>query len=128
MLRMVLESEDFAVTTVGTVPEALAQITQFRFDVLISDLNLGHPADGFVVVSAMRRTRPETFTFILTGYPGFETALEALRQHVHDYLIQGTPIEELIEKIKTGLAIGQPSTRPAESKRVPAVIEENKDR
>ena len=47
MLRVVLESEDFTVTTVGTVPEALAQITQFRFDVLISDLNIGHPADGW---------------------------------------------------------------------------------
>jgi ActR/RegA family two-component response regulator len=40
-----------------------------HFDVLISDLNIGHPADGFVVVSAMRRTQPDTLTFILTGYP-----------------------------------------------------------
>ncbi len=39
MLRVVLESEDFSVTAVGTVAEALAQITQFRFDVLISVLN-----------------------------------------------------------------------------------------
>ena len=128
MLRMVLESENFVVTTVGTVPEALAEISQCRFDVLVSDLNVGHPADGFVVVSAMRRTHPETLTFILTGYPGFETALEALRQHVNDYLIKGTPIEQLVEKIKAGLATGQPSTHPHQSKRVPAVIEENKDK
>jgi DNA-binding NtrC family response regulator len=69
---MVLESEGFTVTTVGSVPEALNQITKCRFDVLISDLNVGHAADGFVVVSAMRRMHPETLTFILTGYPGFE--------------------------------------------------------
>jgi DNA-binding response OmpR family regulator len=128
MLRRVLESEDFIDTTVGTVPGALAAISQYRFDVLISDLNVGHPADGFVVVSAMRRTHPETLTFILTGYPGFETALEGLRQHVNEYLIKGTPIEELVEKIKAGLAAGQPSVRPQGSKRVPAVIEENKDK
>lgn len=128
MLRMVLESENFAVETAGTVADALAQITQGDFDVLISDLNIGHPADGFVVVSAMRRTHPKTLTFLLTGYPEFESALEALRQHVNDYLIKGTPIEELIGKIKAGLAAGQPARPPQKTKRVPAVIEEDKDK
>jgi len=128
MLSMVLESEHFAVKAVGTVAEALAQITQGEFDVLISDLNIGHPADGFVVVSAMRRTHPETLTFLLTGYPEFETALEALRQHVNDYLIKGTPIEELIVKIKAGLASGQPATPPQKAMRVPAVIEEDTEK
>ena len=128
MLRMVLESENFAVETAGTVADALAQITQGDFDVLISDLNIRHPADGFVVVSAMRRTHPKTLTFLLTGYPEFESALEALRQHVNDYLIKGTPIEELIGKIKAGLAAGQPARPPQKTKRVPAVIEEDKDK
>lgn len=128
MLRMVLESEDFAVTAVGTVSEALKQITQGDFDVLISDLNIGHPADGFVVVSAMRRTHPEALTIMLTGYPGFETALEALRQHVNDYMIKGTPIEELIVKIKAGLAEDQPATPPQNTKRVPDIIEKDKEK
>ncbi|MGC2258532.1 MAG: response regulator [Candidatus Sulfotelmatobacter sp.] len=127
MLRLVLETEGFLVTTAGTVREALTQITQSHFDVLISDLNIGHPADGFVVVSAMRRTHPDTLTFILTGYPAFETALEAMRQHVNDYLIKGTPIEKLVEKIKTGLAHGQPAHPAQKAKRVPDVIEEHRD-
>jgi len=127
MLRLVLESEGFAVTAVGSVPQALAEIAEHRFDVLVSDLNLGHPADGFVVVSAMRRTHPDTLTFILTGYPAFESALEALRQHVHDYLIKGTPVEDLIEKIKSGLASGPPTTSLPTSLRVPEVVERNKD-
>jgi two-component system response regulator RegA len=128
MLRVVLESEDFSVTAVGTVAEALAEITQHGFDVLISDLNIGHPSDGFVVVSAMRRVRPETLTFILTGYPDFQAALEALRQHVHAYLIKGTPIEDLIGNIRTGLAGGHPPTNNPKSKRVAAVVEENRDK
>ena len=128
MLRMVLESEDFAVTAVGTVSEALAEITQSDFEVLISDLNIGHPADGFVLVSAMRRTHPNTLTFLLTGYPEFETALEALRQHVNGYLIKGTAIEELIVKIKAGLESGQPAASPQNTKRVPSVIEEDTEK
>ena len=80
VLQQVLEKEGFKVTTVGTVTDALALISHLHFDVLISDLNIGHPGDGFVVVSAMRRTQPDALTFILTGYPAFDTALEALRQ------------------------------------------------
>jgi DNA-binding response OmpR family regulator len=127
MLQLVLEKEGFTVTTVGTVAEALALIPQLQFDVLISDLNIGHPADGFVVVSAMRRTQPDASTFILTGYPDFETALEALRQDVGDYLIKGTPVKELVERIKSKLAKGQPVKRPANSQRVPDAIEANRD-
>jgi YesN/AraC family two-component response regulator len=93
----------------------------------ISDLNLGHPSDGFVVVSAMRRTHPGALTYILTGYPAFETALEALRQHGNDYLTKGTPIEQLVDKIKTGLANGEAQNRPQKSRRVPDVIDEGKD-
>jgi DNA-binding response OmpR family regulator len=127
VLQQVLQKEGFTVTTVGTVAGALALISQLHFDVLISDLNIGHPADGFVVVSAMRRTQPDTLTFILTGYPDFETALEAMRQHVNDYLIKGTPTKELVERIKTRLANGQPVKPPANTKRVPDTIEANKD-
>jgi CheY-like chemotaxis protein len=107
--------------------DALALISHLHFDVLISDLNIGHPGDGFVVVSAMRRTQPDALTFILTGYPAFDTALEALRQHVNDYLIEGTPTKELVETIKTRLANGGPVKRPANTKRVPELIEANKD-
>lgn len=68
-LGMYLQEQGFSVRTAGTVPEALKLITQQTFDVLIADLNVGHPGDGFTVVSAMRRTQPRAVTFILTGYP-----------------------------------------------------------
>jgi len=126
MLQKILESENNTVTAAGTVVEALALISQFRYDILISDLNMGHPADGFVVVSAMRKTHPEALTFILTGYPDFDSALEALRQHVNHYLVKATPVEELIAKIKSALAAGKSYDHPANTKRVPDIIESGK--
>ena len=127
MLQQVLDSEGFAVSTAGTVRDALALISQCKFDVLISDLNVGHPSDGFVIVSAMRRTHPEALTFILTGYPDFDSALEAIRQHVNEYMAKATPIEDIIEKIKSGLASGRSHGQPAKSKRVPDAVEEGKN-
>ena len=79
------------------LPKLLATSRLERFDLLISDLNIGHPADGFIVVSAMRRTDPDCVTFILTGYPGFETALQAIREQLDDYLIKPADISAIAE-------------------------------
>src|SRR6059036_1796787 len=107
-LPPVLQSYGFAVTSVATVAEALDAITRYKFDVLISDLNIGRPGDGFTVVSAMRTHQPEALRFILTAYPAFESALEAIREEVHDYLIKPTETEVLVEKIRSKLAQRSP--------------------
>src|SRR5689334_13779191 len=87
-LPAILSSHGFSVTAVGTVAEAIAKISQEKFDILLADLNIGQPADGFTVVSAMRRIQPSARTFILTGYPDFSTALEAIKRQVDDYLLK----------------------------------------
>jgi DNA-binding response OmpR family regulator len=63
-LSQLLQAQGFDVTTAGTVTQAVTLISQSPFDVLIADLNLGHPSDGFIVVSAMRRMHPGCITFI----------------------------------------------------------------
>jgi DNA-binding NtrC family response regulator len=106
----ILRQHGFSVTAVGTVNEALAEITSAEFDVLISDLNFDHPADGFIVVSAMRSTRPKCVTLILTGFPGFESALEALRNQVDDYLIKPADVPTLVSLIEKNLQQRKPGT------------------
>ena len=107
----VLRQYGFSVTAVCTLNEALDEITSAQFDVLISDLNLDRPADGFIVVSAMRSTQPKCVTLILTGYPGFETALEALQNQVDDYLIKPVDVPTLVSLIEKKLK--QRAIRPA---------------
>jgi DNA-binding response OmpR family regulator len=124
MLGMYLREQGFAVTTVATVPEALKLITRENFDVLIADLNVGSPGDGFTVVSAMRRTQANAVTFILTGYPAFETALEAIRLQVDDYIIKPTDTDALLTKIRSKLNEPRASRR-MESKRLPQIVREN---
>jgi CheY-like chemotaxis protein len=119
----ILREHGYNVTDVGTVNEALALIATTQFDVLISDLNIGYAGDGFTVVSAMRRTQPRCVTLIMTGYPGFDSALEAVRAQVDDYLIKPTPIPTLIERIEEKLRC--PSLDPeAATKRISQVLRE----
>jgi two-component system OmpR family response regulator len=114
-MPLILRQHGFSVTAVGTVNEALAEITSAQFDVLISDLNFDHPADGFIVVSAMRRTQPNCVTLILTGYPGFDSALKALRNQVDDYLIKPADIPALVNLIGAKLQQRNSGTLPPRS-------------
>jgi YesN/AraC family two-component response regulator len=59
------------------VNDALAQMDLIKCDVLISDLNIEKPGDGFVVVAAMKVRQPECANIILTAYPEFDTAQQA---------------------------------------------------
>jgi ActR/RegA family two-component response regulator len=101
-LPVILKASGFECTTVASVPEAIAEINRQKFDILLSDLNIGEPGDGFIVVGAMRRVQPEARTFILTGYPDFTSALEAIRRQVDDYIIKPANIHDLLKTLRTG--------------------------
>lgn len=123
-LPAILEMHGFVVTTASDVPEALGLIQKEQFDVLLSDLNIGQPGDGFTIVSAMRRVQPSAVTVIITGYPAFETALEAIRKQVDDYVVKPTDVNQLIETIERKLHQRQPHM-PRDLRRVGAILVES---
>ncbi len=102
-LPQVLHEHGFEVKTAGSVADALAEINSSRFDVLLSDLNISEEGDGFRIVSAMRQLQPRCVTVVLTGYPAFETAVQALRQQVDDYVVKPADLEALIGKLRERL-------------------------
>ncbi len=126
-LGEILRREGFEVTLAANVGDALQLINQQEFDVLISDLNIGQPGDGFTIVSVMRRVQPRAVTFILTGYPDFESALQAIRNQVDDYLIKPADARSLVRTIKQRLATNQAAHRPPEVRRVSQLISDHAD-
>lgn len=103
-LPLLLVQHGFDVTTVGSVADALVQISAVSFDVLLTDLNVHSEGDGFLVITAMRRAQPRCKNFILTGYPGMENAIRAIQNQVDDFFTKPADIEELVAKIKARLA------------------------
>lgn len=100
-LESVLLYSGFEVSAVASVAEALELISKQPFEVLLTDLNIGQPGDGFTVVSAMRRVQPEACTFILTGYPDIESAVQAIRSQVDDYFAKPLDVTELLKAISS---------------------------
>src|SRR5512146_1430979 len=125
-LSAVLELRGFQVTVAATVADGLAYIMAEKYDVLIADLNIGEPGDGFTVVSAMRRTQPNAVTIILTGFPAFESALRAIREQVDDFITKPADLNELVTTLRTRLERRQ-KREPVVSKRLRQIILENKD-
>lgn len=125
-LPAILEQEGFDVSVAATVPEALAFINRESFDVLLADLNIGEHGDGFTLISAMRRVQPQAVTLILTGYPDFETALQAIRNQVDDYLTKPAEIKHLVATIKEKSA-NPGRVAPIQVKRLSTVLRESVD-
>ena len=124
-LGAVLTHNGFAVTPVSGVPEALKLISTQKFDVLLSDLNIGEPGDGFTVVSAMRRVQPEACTFILTGYPDLETAIQGIRSQVDDYFSKPLHIERLVGAISELRSGRRPTNKPLPTRKVAQLLREH---
>ena len=100
--------------------DALVQLSAVSFDVLVADLNIHREGDGFLVITAMRRAQPRCKNFVLTGYPGLENAIRAIQNQVDDYFAKPADVEELVGKIRAGLA--EPAVKPI---RLAAVLMEN---
>ena len=104
----------------------MAYINRDSFDVLLADLNIGEKGDGFTLISAMRRVQPSAVTLILTGYPDFATALEAIRNQVDDYLTKPAEVKHLVETIKEKAKHPRRVT-PIQVKRISTILRESVD-
>ena len=102
-LPPLLQTKGFEVRVAANVPEALIEINSYQFDVLITDLNISEQGDGFLVVSAMRHLQPHCVNLILTGYPALETAVQAIRSQVDDYLMKPSDVDSLVTTINQKL-------------------------
>jgi len=120
-LPPILEKAGFEVHVAESVADALFEINSFQFDALLTDLNIGEEGDGFLVASGMRHIQPNCTVFILTGYPAFETALQAIHSQVDDYLVKPVEIDSLVNALKGKLE--SPASKP-ESKRISALLKE----
>jgi len=103
-LPPILQNRGFEVRSAASVPEALAAINRQTFDILLSDLNVSEEGDGFTIVHAMRIANPKCITILLTGYPAFESAVEAIHHEVDDYFVKPADVESLISTMERKLA------------------------
>src|SRR5216683_5225819 len=90
----ILEMDGYSVSVTMSGADALRQIREMPFDLVLTDLRLDD-IDGLTILSEICRVHPDTVTIILTGYASLESAIKALREGAYDYLVKPCDVDEL---------------------------------
>lgn len=101
-LRDLLRQEGFAVRAAATGDDGLALLERQPADVAIIDLQMPG-ISGIELLHAIRTRWPETSVIILTGRGTLETAMQAVREGAHDYLVKPAAPAEILTVLESGL-------------------------
>jgi DNA-binding response OmpR family regulator len=106
-----LERKGFEVVAASSVTEALRRIATESFDVLITDLHMPNPGDGFTVVSAMRHSQPNAMTMLVSGYPDVQSAMAAILLEADEIVVKPFEIGRLIDLVREKVVHRKPTKR-----------------
>ncbi len=94
LMRIELPRMGYAVTVCPDGLTAVAALEKEPYDCLFVDLNMPG-LNGLEVIAKARELRPEIEAVVMTGKPSQETAIEALRYQVFDYLTKPARLAEI---------------------------------
>lgn len=101
-LSEILKLEGYSVTAVPNGQAAIEYIRTHPVDLMIVDLRMPG-MDGLEVVQVVNQISPETEVILLTAYGSTETAIQALRLRIHDYLLKPATPMQVLASVKKGL-------------------------
>jgi DNA-binding response OmpR family regulator len=119
-LAELLSMEGYQVTTASSGEEALRYLEKTTFSMILLDLIMPGTG-GLQVMEIARRTAPETVIIMLTAHGTLESAIAALRQGAHDYLLKPCAVDDILTSVSAGLNKRGQETR---RKKLMTVMEE----
>ncbi len=100
--RRIFGEHGYDVETAATVKEGLECIRRGYFDCALIDLKMPD-SNGMEIVRSARRHRQNMPILIITGYGDMDTAAEATRLGVSDYIQKPFTPQELVDAVKRAL-------------------------
>jgi DNA-binding response OmpR family regulator len=103
-LAEILRLEGYEVRTASGGQAAVEVLHNEHFDVMVLDLKMPDMG-GIDVLKAIVDTLPELKVIVLTAHGSMDTAIQALRFRVHDYMLKPVLPSEIIDCIESALAV-----------------------
>ncbi len=97
-----LTMESFVVRTVENGREAIEELEQRSYDLVITDLKMPQMG-GIELLEEINRRGLDVLTVIMTGFGTVETAIEAMKKGAYDYILKPFKVEEVIHIVQRGL-------------------------
>lgn len=102
-LAEILRLEGYDIRSADSGEAAVEVMRSEIFDVMILDLKMAGMS-GIEVLRATINTHPDTAVIIMTAYGTIDSAIQAIRYRVHDYLLKPVSPEQVLESIEKALA------------------------
>lgn len=99
----ILRLEGYAVNAVPNGQAAVEFVRTHPVELMIVDLRMPG-MDGLEVVQVVNQISPETEIVLLTAFGSTESAIQALRLRIHDYLLKPAAPTQVLASVKKGLA------------------------
>jgi DNA-binding NtrC family response regulator len=97
-LYKILRAQGLTVTAKGSGVEALEELQQHPYDIVILDIRMPG-MDGLTALAEIKRINPDVEVIILSGHASMDAAIKIIRLGGYDYLMKPCPMEELLLKI-----------------------------
>ena len=97
-----LSMEGYVVRTVENGFEALQELQQRSYNLVITDLKMPRMG-GLELLEQINDKRLGVLTVIMTGFGTVETAIEAMKKGAYDYILKPFKVEEVIHIVQRGL-------------------------
>lgn len=101
-LAELLSLEGYEVSVAASGEEAVELLSEGPFDLAIVDLKMPG-MDGLDVIEVLQDESSDTVIIMLTAHGTLETAVQAMRQGAHDYLLKPANVNEIMQSVKAGL-------------------------
>jgi CheY-like chemotaxis protein len=98
-LEMLLKADGHEVAAVSRAEEAIAQIEQGQYDLVITDLSLGQ-TDGLTLARKIKRLRPRQPVILCSGSPELMSQDPAMSPDIDYFLTKPFLVENLREAVK----------------------------
>lgn len=111
-LSDILRLEGYHVVSVASGEAAVDHLRNYSVDLMIVDLKMPG-MNGLDVIQVAHQLAPDTQIILLTAYGSMESAVEALRQRVHDYLLKPASPTQILASVRRGLSLCAASAESA---------------
>ena len=103
-LQEMLSSHGFGVTGFTTGAEAIAALKQKDFDILLTDLMMPG-MNGIELFRQAAQIDPHIIGIVMTGHATVQTAIEAMKVGVYDYLLKPFKARSLLPLLDRAIAV-----------------------
>src|SRR4029078_7364839 len=97
-----LADRGYSVEQAETGEAALARLSDFAYDIVVTDLRLPG-IDGSAVVEAAVARYPDIIAIVVTGYGTVKDAVEAIKRGALDFVSKPFQIDELLHVLDSAL-------------------------